>query len=263
VAADDFAGISVSSAGDVNGDGFDDLIVGGDHADPNGNTDAGASYVLFGRDFTNTADQIGGGGANTLAGTGANEVLIGGLGDDTIDGAGGNDVLRGGGGNDALAGGADNDRLAGGSGADALDGGAGDDRLLGNDGADTLDGGTGNDTLTGGGDNDVFLFNDALGAGNVDTIADFGGAGSTALDAIHLENAIFAALTATGALAAGSFVSGASPVAGDANDYILYDTATGALYYDEDGSGTDFAAVQFAVLATDPDGLGAADFVVV
>ena len=37
VAAGDDSGRSVSNAGDVNGDGFDDLIVGADKADPNGN----------------------------------------------------------------------------------------------------------------------------------------------------------------------------------------------------------------------------------
>ena len=38
----------VSAAGDVNGDGFDDLIVGAFGADPNGNDYAGTSYVVFG-----------------------------------------------------------------------------------------------------------------------------------------------------------------------------------------------------------------------
>ncbi|WP_416908660.1 MAG: beta strand repeat-containing protein [Polymorphobacter sp.] len=51
VSAYDSAGFSVSSAGDVNGDGFDDVIVGARYADPNGGN-SGASYVVFGRDFT-------------------------------------------------------------------------------------------------------------------------------------------------------------------------------------------------------------------
>ncbi|MEH6523794.1 Ig-like domain-containing protein, partial [Sulfitobacter sp.] len=46
--ADDFSGRSVSSAGDVNGDGIDDLIIGAYRADPNGTSDAGESYVVFG-----------------------------------------------------------------------------------------------------------------------------------------------------------------------------------------------------------------------
>ncbi len=45
----DYSGRSVSSAGDVNGDGFDDLIIGADGASPNGNNYAGESYVVFGR----------------------------------------------------------------------------------------------------------------------------------------------------------------------------------------------------------------------
>jgi Ca2+-binding RTX toxin-like protein len=46
--------LSVSSAGDVNGDGFDDLIIGAKGADPNGIRYAGQSYVLFGQGTTPT-----------------------------------------------------------------------------------------------------------------------------------------------------------------------------------------------------------------
>ena len=45
----DFSGNSVSNAGDVNGDGFDDVIVGALRADLNGNRDSGSSYVVFGQ----------------------------------------------------------------------------------------------------------------------------------------------------------------------------------------------------------------------
>jgi len=44
----DFSGRSVIGAGDINGDGVDDLIIGAYRADPNGNSDAGESYVVFG-----------------------------------------------------------------------------------------------------------------------------------------------------------------------------------------------------------------------
>ncbi|MEM9119174.1 MAG: hypothetical protein AAGD09_15020 [Cyanobacteria bacterium P01_F01_bin.56] len=46
----DASGITVSGVGDINGDGIDDLIVGAINADPNGNSNAGESYVVFGSD---------------------------------------------------------------------------------------------------------------------------------------------------------------------------------------------------------------------
>ena len=55
-----FIGVSVSSAGDVNGDGMDDILIGAYHADPNGNNAAGESYVVFGRDTA----AVGGFGAS-------------------------------------------------------------------------------------------------------------------------------------------------------------------------------------------------------
>ena len=46
--ADDQSGSSLGAAGDVNGDGIDDIIVGAPFSDPGGVSSAGESYVLFG-----------------------------------------------------------------------------------------------------------------------------------------------------------------------------------------------------------------------
>src|ERR1019366_3465058 len=47
-AAGDMAGYSVHAAGDVNGDGYGDLIIGATQAKDNGGNAAGTSYVIFG-----------------------------------------------------------------------------------------------------------------------------------------------------------------------------------------------------------------------
>ena len=62
--ASDFSGRSVSGAGDVNGDGFDDVIVGASGADPDGNSRAGESYVVFGKADSTSIDlgALGSGG---------------------------------------------------------------------------------------------------------------------------------------------------------------------------------------------------------
>jgi hypothetical protein len=101
----DNSGVAVSVAGDVNGDGFDDLLIGAINADAAGNakSKAGESYVVFGGDFTNAVTHLGTANADTLTGTSGANVINGRRGNDTLVGNGGADVLYGGQGDDILA----------------------------------------------------------------------------------------------------------------------------------------------------------------
>jgi Ca2+-binding RTX toxin-like protein len=101
-AAGDYSGVSVSAAGDVNGDGFADLLVGAPYADPNGKTGAGSSYVVFGGNFTGAVTQLGTAGNDALSGTTAAERFVAGQGSDTLTGGGGADVFYGGAGDDLI-----------------------------------------------------------------------------------------------------------------------------------------------------------------
>jgi Ca2+-binding RTX toxin-like protein len=140
---------------------------------------------------------------------------------------------------DTIIGGSGKDSIFGGTGADRLFGNAGDDELFGGTGDDTLVGGARNDVLTGGDGADRFVFDTALGASNIDTIKDF----LTGTDKVVLSAKVFGKFTGSSAglaISAGNFVvgTGATAVAKDKDDYLIYDTGTDLLYYDADGSGT-------------------------
>ena len=81
-------------------------------------------------------------------------------------------------------------------------------------------------------------------ASNVDLIADY----RVKDDVIYLENAIFTALSTVGYLAKASFVSNAAGLAMDAFDRVIYETDTGYLRYDSDGTGAEDSMV-FAKLS--------------
>jgi hypothetical protein len=123
----DLSGYSVAAAGDIDGDGFDDLIIGAYAGDgpANGRSLAGNSYVIFGSatidGSTNHVTHAGTSANDTLLGDSSANVIIGGQGDDALAGAGGQDVLYGAEGDDAL-GIADSgfQRVDGGRGVDIL-----------------------------------------------------------------------------------------------------------------------------------------------
>ena len=144
--------------------------------------------------------------------------------------------------------------ITGNDGGNILSGLTGNDTLLGGKGADVLNGGIGIDSLTGGEDADVFLFNATLTTTGVDIIADFGDGD----DVIRLENGIYTKLGVVGALNPLFFVSGDGVSAQDANDYLIYDTKTGALSYDSNGNLAG-GVTQIAVLTGAPI-LNATDF---
>jgi Ca2+-binding RTX toxin-like protein len=222
------------------------------------------AQTIHGNDGINILD--GGGGADEMYGYAGNDIYY-------VDNAG--DII-----NEYAAAGTDNvrssityslstnvDRLnllgsanidgTGNSLANILTGNDGANVLSGAGGNDALDGSLGNDTLIGSGGNDSFFFTTALGANNIDTITGF----SVADDTIKLDNSVFTALTATGTLAAAAFTANATGAATTAAHRIIYETDTGELFYDSNGSAAG-GAKQFADLAINL-ALTNADFLVV
>ena len=80
IRATDYVGRSVSAAGDVNGDGVDDLVVGAPYADTDGGSRAGIGLVIFG------GSSLGAGGAIQLSDLNGDNGFV-------INGFGGRDFL--------------------------------------------------------------------------------------------------------------------------------------------------------------------------
>ncbi|EBV3599807.1 calcium-binding protein, partial [Salmonella enterica subsp. enterica serovar Virchow] len=85
----------------------------------------------------------------------------------------------------------------------------------------------------GGAGRDSFQFDTAPAVINRDTILDF----TSGEDRIQLDNAVMAELgLTTGRLSAAAFWASTTGLAHDASDRIIYETDTGRLYYDANGS---------------------------
>jgi serralysin len=241
------------------GDG-DDILAGGDGNDiMNGE---GGDDLLIGGGGNDIFGWVGGNGEDTLLGGDGNDSfqIFGGS-------AGGHVVVRGGDGVDRLEVVGDGvvDLRAGTFSTGAATGsvqGVEDVTVfssqgalvIGNDadnfidgasnGDDTFAGGGGNDTLIGGPGNDTYVFDAAPGEANADSIVfekfSMEVHGFEEADRLALDNDVMAALGATGDFAADDerfhAAAGASGGA-EADDRVVYDTDSGRLYYDADGSG--------------------------
>ena len=205
--------------------------------------------IITGNAGVNVLD--GGAGLDRLVGGLGNDVYVLGAENDTVIDSGGNDLITSTItrslasyatierltllGSSSINGSGNNldNLITGNSGNNIINGGAGSDTIHGGAGADRLYGNIGNDTLTGGAGTDAFIFHSTPNATtNVDRITDF----SVADDAIWLENGVFTALGAAGALSSAAFVRNTTGLAQDASDRLIYESDTGELYYDSNGS---------------------------
>ncbi len=153
----DHAAASIAGGGDIDGDGFADLVIGapGGDGNKNGTPNSGDTYVIYGRDFAGTVTKLGDTDSN---------------------------LLEGGAGDDSLVGGQGADALIGNGGADALYGGNGDDQILiADSGFRRVDGGNGNDTLILGGSGMLLDLTHAAGVllRGIETIDMVGGGNHT------------------------------------------------------------------------------------
>jgi Ca2+-binding RTX toxin-like protein len=230
----------------VSGTNSNDILVSGDgtHAlGGNGND----TYIV--NSITNTITESLNGGTDTVLsaapyalGNNLENMIL--TGNNNINGYGNshNNWINGNSANNYLSGGDGNDRLAGKAGNDQLYGGEGKDTLIGGSGNDILIGNSGNDVLTGGEGFDQFLFHSPTEG--IDRITDFN---SSEGDKILVSCQGFSLDLVIGSLPENQFTIGSS--ATTESDRLIYDSSTGALFFDEDGSGA-LGQVQFATLAS-------------
>jgi hypothetical protein len=250
----DLSGASVAGAGDVNGDGLDDLIIGAHYADPDGRERAGESYVVFGF----RAPISGTARGEVLRGTGASETFLPLQGADVVKAAGGDDVI--------LASRNDgNDLYLGHEGFDTIDssaltasvnvrlgalfgvgiglatgnqsgvdglisienvvGSRAGDTINGNGRTNILDGDAGDDLLTGGGQSDVFVF-----SRGDDRITDFDAVPANRQDRIDLRGL---------GISSATFADEVEITDLGANTRVVVDGVGSALLAGVSGSGSD------------------------
>jgi len=185
----------------------------------------------------------------SITATSGADKIIGTANADIIDGLAGNDTITGLGGND---------KLTGGDGADRLDGSAGNDTLIGGGGNDTFLVNAGNDRLTGGAGADKFTYNTKAvfkaTAVGVDTITDFV---ISQNDKIVLDKTTFAKIASskgTGFSINAEFAKvNTDAKAAISGADIVYNTATGALFYNQNGTASGFGTGgKFAILSNKP-----------
>lgn len=164
---------------------------------------------------------------------------------DYILGLKGNDNIKGLDGHDVIFGGKGKDKLLGALGDDELNGGTGNDVILG---------GKGYDILSGGGGADRFVFANS-GSENLDFVRDF----TTGTDGIDIVRKAFSGIGPKGELDSNALVIGTEATDGDHR--VIYNSITGSLSVDVDGSGAG-AAVQIAWIGAGLS-LGADDFMII
>ncbi len=215
---------------------------------------------------------------SVFLGTADDDVIYAYAGNDKLTGLAGNDTLDGGTGNDSMTGGLGNDTyyvdaskdlvtektnegvdtvfstvtyttgnnvenltLSGSSAINAT-GNTSNNTIIGSEAVNSINGGLGNDTLTGGDGNDTFVFNTKLGPANVDTLTDFASG-----DTIALAGSIFTKLKGDKDLSDNFSLESATTI----KQYLIYNTTTGKLYYDADGSTAKSAPIEVAIIGVD------------
>ncbi|WP_407279397.1 calcium-binding protein [Aromatoleum evansii] len=266
-AGDDYLDASTGNDKVNGGEGADEIYGGAGNDQLTGG--AGNDYIDGGAGNDKISDDSGN---NTIVDESGNAQITLGAGHDDVFTGAGNDKIAAGDGVNWIEAGAGNDNITSGSGADFIFAGSGNDKVVAGDGDNWIDGGAGNDTITtgagadliyggegadkisGGAGIDAFVF-DNLAIGGKDLIKDF----NAAEDVFAFDTTVFGSLA--GGITSENVVIGAKAVALATDDYLIFDTQGGKLYYDADGSGGNFAAVQIAVVKGSLTGLDADNFI--